>query len=176
MFTEEREHNLFSWRDLGDINDGRPTIGSSVPVLLYRLMLYTIRDTLIARYDTETARDLFVKAGITAGSEFCKHMLDTTLDFKDFLNCLKQVVEEYQIGKLAIDTVDVDCMEMTISLDEDLSCSGLPPTDEEICSYDEGFIKGILDEYTKKEFYVQEIECWGTGSRTCTFKVDLVKM
>ncbi|MFC1511985.1 V4R domain-containing protein [Candidatus Latescibacterota bacterium] len=176
MFAEERNHCRFSWSDLGDIEKGRPKIGDSVPVLLYRLMQYTLRDALITRFDVNTAREIFIQAGIKAGSEFCKNMLDINLDYKEFLNLLKRVVEVYQIGILTIEKVDFDSMEMTISMAEDLDCSGLPISNETICSYDEGFIKGILDEYTQREYHVKEIECWGTGSRTCRFKIHLIKM
>ncbi|MFV0314438.1 MAG: V4R domain-containing protein, partial [Anaerotignum sp.] len=42
-------------------------------------------------------------------------------------------------------------------------------TGETVCNYDEGFLAGILKEYTKKEYVVTEIDCWATGSRVCRF-------
>ena len=47
MFKEEREQLQFSWKDLGNIEEGRPNLGLMVPVFFYRLLQYTIRDVLI---------------------------------------------------------------------------------------------------------------------------------
>ena len=176
MFKEEREISRFSWDDLGDIESGRPNIGPFVPVLLYRLIQYTLRDVLITKFDTETARDIFVEAGRIAGREFYKNVLNCDLEFKEFLKELKKVIENAKIGKLTIEKADYDSMEMIMILSEDLDCSGLPVSDETVCNYDEGFIKGILEEYSAKEFTVTEIDCWSKGARSCRFKVDLVKM
>jgi hypothetical protein len=44
-------------------------------------------------------------------------------------------------------------------------------TDEVVCTYDEGFIAGILECYTGKPFNVKEIDCWASGGRTCRFQV-----
>ncbi|MCC8180922.1 MAG: 4-vinyl reductase, partial [Planctomycetes bacterium] len=46
-------------------------------------------------------------------------------------------------------------------------------TSEQICVYDEGFIKGILDSYTGMDFSVREIDCWCSGERTCRFEAKL---
>jgi predicted hydrocarbon binding protein len=54
---------------------------------------------------------------------------------------------------------------------EDLDCSGLPDYDEMICTYDEGFISGLLHEYTGKSFDVKEVDCWCSGDRVCRFDV-----
>ncbi len=50
MFKEERHAGMFSWKDLGDIREGRPNLGPMTTVAVYRLMQYTLRDTLILRY------------------------------------------------------------------------------------------------------------------------------
>jgi predicted hydrocarbon binding protein len=55
---------------------------------------------------------------------------------------------------------------------EDLDCSGIPVCSEEICTYDEGFISGIMLEFTGKRFNVKEIDCWCSGGRVCRFNVS----
>ena len=176
MFKEEREISRFSWDDLGDIETGRPNIGPFVPVLFYRLMQYTLRDVLITKFDVETAREIFVEAGRIAGREFCKNVLNCNLEYDEFLKALKKVIESSKIGKLTIEKADFDSMEMIMTLSEDLDCSGLPVSHETVCNYDEGFIKGILEEYSSREFSVTEIDCWANGARKCRFKVDLIKL
>jgi hypothetical protein len=58
---------------------------------------------------------------------------------------------------------------------EDLDCSGLPVTDETVCDYDEGFLMGILKEYSGKDYSVKEIDCWSSGDRVCRFEIKPVE-
>ena len=55
---------------------------------------------------------------------------------------------------------------------KNLDCSGIPVCSEEICTYDEGFIAGLLLTYSEKDFKVKEVDCWGTGERVCRFTVN----
>ena len=176
MFKEERDASAFLWKDLGDLKEGRPTVGQKVHVLFYRLMQFALRDALITRYDTKAANDIFIDAGRTAGREFCRNMLNTNMDFGGFLAELQSILKESEFGILTIEKADIDSMEMTIALAEDIGCSGLPVSHETFCVFDEGFFKGIMEEYTKKEFYVKEVDCWGTGAKVCRFKIRLIKL
>jgi predicted hydrocarbon binding protein len=172
MAIAERNYT-FCWEDLGDITTGRPNLGQEVPVLAYRLLQYTIRDVLATEFDGPMAAALFVKAGRRAGEEFCRHVLDTTLDFTRFIAQLQQTLRDLKIGILRIEKADLKTLEMTLTIAEDLDCSGLPPSGETVCQYDEGFIAGILHTYTGKEFRVKEVDCWATGDRVCRFAVNV---
>lgn len=72
MFKEKQSGYAFQWKDLGDIEEGRPNLGPTTLVAVYRLMQYTMRSVLIAEYDPQTAGQILAKAGNLAGSEFCK--------------------------------------------------------------------------------------------------------
>jgi uncharacterized protein len=52
MFKEERDSLKFKWDMLGDIRLGRPNLGSTVELSMYRLKQYTIRDVLIKEIRT----------------------------------------------------------------------------------------------------------------------------
>lgn len=163
----------FQWKDLGDIGEGRPNMGSVTDVGVYRLMQYTLKDVLTERYGATTADELMVAAGKLAGTEFCKNLLNTELDFGPFIAELQAKLKELCIGVLRIEKADMEKMEFTLTVSEDLDCSGLPVTGEVVCAYDEGFIAGILDSYTGMTFDVKEVDCWATGDRTCRFVAKL---
>ncbi len=76
MFTEERETCSFKWSDLGDPCEGRPNLGDSAPVLVYRLMQYTIRDVLISKYGVAEADETIYLDGKLAGEQFSENLLD----------------------------------------------------------------------------------------------------
>ncbi|HDL08513.1 MAG TPA: 4-vinyl reductase [Desulfobacteraceae bacterium] len=171
MFNEERDYNKFRWEDLGDIKEGRPNLGLKVPVLAYRLLQYTLRDVMITELGVDKANDIIIKAGKLAGAQFCENLLNRELDFNKFLSQLQQVLKEQDIGILRIEKADMENMKFTLTVVEDLDCSGLPPTNEVVCQYDEGFIAGIMESYTGEPFYAKEIDCWASGDRVCRFDV-----
>ncbi|MFC1557136.1 V4R domain-containing protein [candidate division KSB1 bacterium] len=175
MFKEERDHPKFKWEDLGNIEMGRPNLGQSVPVRAYRLLQYTFRDILISEIGVDKTNDIIIKAGRLAGSQFCENMLNKNLGFDEFVAELQRTLKEQSIGILRVEEVDLQQMRMTLTVAEDLDCSGLPFTDEVVCHYDEGFIAGILEEYTGKHFSAKEIDCWANGDRVCRFDVSIIK-
>jgi predicted hydrocarbon binding protein len=175
MFKEERNHSTFSWSDLGDVEFGRPNLGQSVPVLLYRLLQHTLRDILITKYDVKTASNLFIKAGKLAGEHFCKNVLNTDLEFNKFVAELQQTLEDLKIGLLKVEKSDLSTFEMTLTVAEDLDRSGLPLSEKTVCDYNEGFIAGILKAYTGKDFLVKEMNGWASGDRVCRFIVKVLQ-
>ncbi|HAK75209.1 MAG TPA: 4-vinyl reductase, partial [Sporomusaceae bacterium] len=77
-----------------------------------------------------------------------------------FVAQLQKKLAELKIGILRLESADMDKLEFILTVEEDLDCSGLPITEESVCDYDEGFIAGILNEYTGKQFTAKEIDCW----------------
>jgi uncharacterized protein len=169
MTMEEPAGYRFQWKDLGDITLGRPNLGDTTKVAVYRLMQYTLRDVLSTRYGHETASDILREAGKLAGTEFCKNSLNRKLDFNGFVAELQDQLRMLNVGILRVEKADLENLELVMTVSEDLDCSGLPVFDETVCEYDEGFIAGVLQVYTGKEFHVREVDCWASGERTCRF-------
>ncbi|MBF0518499.1 MAG: 4-vinyl reductase [Nitrospirae bacterium] len=171
MFKEEREESLFDWAMIGDVEGGRPNLGTTMDVTVYRLMQFTLRDVIIQEFDVKTADRLFYKAGELAGRELFKAAIKQKTDFNAFVKELQELLVKLKIGVLRIEEADMNKMEFTLTVAEDLDCSGLPVCEETICTYDEGFISGLLLEFSGKKFDVKEIDCWCSGDRVCRFKV-----
>lgn len=165
------ENYSFRWGDLGDIALGRPNLGTMVPVPIYRLALYTLRETLVQRYDDDTAAACLREAGWMAGRELCNSQLDRSLEMPAFLDRLQAVLRDLYIGIMRLEKVDMVAMTFTMTVSEDLDCSGLQVLGKTVCEYDEGFIAGVLHAYTGRDFDAVEVDCWATGDRTCRFEV-----
>ncbi len=163
----------FQWKDIGDFELGRPNLGDTTHVSVYRLMQYTMRNVLNNEYGGSKAAELFYKSGFIAGKELCKNLLDTKLVFFDFVAQLQGVLRDLNIGILRVEKSDLDAMKFVVTVAEDLDCSGLPLTNETVCDYDEGFIAGIFEQYTGQVFDVKEIDCWASGDRICRFAINL---
>lgn len=170
---EQVKKDEFDWRMIGDVNLGRKNLGDQMPVSVYRLYEYTMRAVLIKELGKEKTIDMLRKAGRLAGSEFTKHLLDTSLDLEDFIAMMQNTLADMKIGVLAIESFDEKTGKAVLTVSEDLDCSGLPMIGETVCNYDEGFIAGILSEYTKKEYIAIEIDCWAKGDRVCRFEATV---
>lgn len=171
MSTRNRKY-VFSWDLLGDLGKGRPSLGPTTRLEAYRLMQFTFRDILEQEYGTAKADAIFYRAGLLAGREFCKNVIGRPEDFDGFVRRLQEALYELNIGLLRIEKADQEHGSFVMTVSEDLDCSGLPETGYGVCTYDEGFIAGILEEYTGTPFDVHEIDCWCTGDRTCRFGIN----
>ncbi|SMO92570.1 hypothetical protein SAMN06265379_1165 [Saccharicrinis carchari] len=163
----------FQWKDLGDVEIGRPNLGNATNVSVYRLMQYTMRSVLNKEFGRLKADELFYKAGFVAGEEFCKALLVSELEFYDFVAQLQKILKDLNIGILRVEKSDLEKMSFVITVAEDLDCSGLPITGETVCDYDEGFLAGIFKQYVGREFDVKEVDCWSSGDRVCRFTINL---
>ncbi|NEV63397.1 V4R domain-containing protein [Thiorhodococcus minor] len=161
----------FQWTDLGDIELGRPNLGQQMPVAVYRLAQYSMREALSKRYGDSVASDILRESGWIAGRELCVNTLDTSKPLSAFLADLQSKLKELGIGVMRIEHADLEGQSLTITVSEDLDCSGLPVSGTTVCDYDEGFIAGILHAYNGRSFSVKEIDCWATGDRTCRFAI-----
>lgn len=173
--SEQKRKYLFSWELLGDIALGRPNLGQYTRLEVYRLMQFCFRDVMEKEFGTEKADKIFYDAGKLAGTQFYGNALEKVADFDDFIKQLQFSLKEMGIGIFRVEKSDIEKGNFVFTVSEDLDCSGLPELEYEICTYDEGFIAGLLESFTGKQFTVKEVDCWCTGDRTCRFSADMIR-
>jgi len=160
----------YIWSDEGENYLSRENLGQQMPVDIYRLFQYTMRDVLTNRYGKDEMIEIFRDCGRMAGKLFANQFLDLTLDLDEFTSTLQKKLLDAQIGLLRFEKFDPETGNAILTVSEDLDCSGLPVLGEQVCNYDEGFIAGIMETYTKTPYVVTEIDCWATGDRVCRFE------
>lgn len=151
---------------------GRPNLGMNTRVEMYRLMQYSMRDVLGEAFGDEVACSLFKKAGKQSGVAFCTELLNKNLPLNEFLAQLHGTLLDYSVGILRVEKLDPVQLSLTVTISEDLDCSGLSDTNSTVCDFDEGFLEGIFEVYTGNTYTVREIDCWCTGDRTCRFSIN----
>lgn len=163
----------FNWETIQAIKIGRPNLGGKVDVMAYRMFEHSIRTVLSNAYGEKTCTTVLYDAGVLAGKAFCENELNVQLEFYPFIAGLQQKFKDLGIGIIRVEESDPSKFQLILTLEEDLDCSGLPVTGETVCSYDEGFLSGIMTIYTGKNIVAREIECWSTGSLLCRFQIKL---
>ncbi|MDR2744669.1 MAG: 4-vinyl reductase [Desulfovibrio sp.] len=161
----------FSWDYIGDLEEGRPNLGNTTRVEVYRLFQYALRDVLEEEFGTEKADRLLYRAGYLAGKALSEKFIGRVNSLNDYVEKVKQILLDLNIGILRVESADQDRLHFLLTVAEDLDCSGLPDMGHAVCTYDEGFIAGVFNTFSGMEFDVKEIDCWCTGDRTCRFEV-----
>lgn len=134
--------------------NGRENLGAELPVAVYRLLEYSLREELTARLGKEEQVSIFRSAGFRAGTYFAEKYLDSSLSIAEFTAQLQKRLEEFKMGVLRIEKFDVETGKMVLTVSEDADCSGLPLLGETVCNYDEGFFAGILTSYTGRSYKI----------------------
>ena len=167
---DEKRKYEFTWALLGNIAEGRPNLGNTMRLEVYRLMQFCFRDALEARFGSDEADAITYDSGYLAGTHFYNHLIGKTESVGELVNKLQRVLKELGIGIFRVEEHDEETGKIVMTVSEDLDCSGLPILSYEVCTYDEGFIAAILESALGKKFHVKEIDCWCTGDRTCRFR------
>lgn len=147
----------------------RGNLGDQLPVLVYRMLEYSLKDELRSRYGKEEQIEIFRSAGRKAGEFFARKFLNLDQPLDQFIAELQSRLVDLKIGVLRIESVDEETGKIVLTVAEDADCSGLPILGETVCNYDEGFIGGILTTYSGKRYTALEVDCWATGDRVCRF-------
>lgn len=173
--TEKQDSRYrFRWDHIGDIDLGRPNLGHTTKLEIYRLAQLCLREVLEMSGDPEEVDRIFHDAGHLAGRHFYEKFVAPVNEPDAFIRKLQYVLKDVAIGIFAVEKADLEAGTLVFTVSEDLDCSGVPETGESLCSYEEGFIAGLLESFFGKRFQVKEIGCWGTGDRTCRFHAQAV--
>ncbi len=163
--------NGFEWKDLGDIEEGRPTLGPWTNVTAYRLLYMTLRHELNSRLGKETSKEIFVAAGKLAGKEIFQNLIGDVANLTDLMTKIANLFDDLKVSIFKVEKADEKKMEFMLTISEDLDCSGVPEDGETKCAWDEGLIAGILSGFFKVATTAREIDCWATGAGICRFEV-----
>jgi hypothetical protein len=152
MFIEKRDHGRFSWVDLGDIETGRPHLGPMVPVLVYRLLQYTLRDVLIQEINAEKAKDCSSSPGRMAGTFFPTYLTETAINDSRQLQALKNLKMESYVWRDRLRESRYDPYGR-----RGPDCSGLPLLNAVVCVYYRGSLRD------SQGLFGREFSCTGSG-------------
>lgn len=179
------EHNIFMENQkpisfeqyLQYDENSRSNLGETLPVLVYRMLEYSIKEELIAQFGKEKQIDIFREAGQRSGEYFARHMLNLDQPLNAFISELQAKMQDLKIGVLRIENIDEQSGRIILTVSEDADCSGLPVLGETVCNYEEGFISGILSVMSlrdpeDKEKYHDDDEMWNKAENALREVMD----
>ena len=84
--------------------NSRGNLGEELPVRVYRLLEYSLKEELLRRYGKEQV-EVFRSAGRMAGEYFAKNMLNLDQPMDQFVSELQNKMKELKMGVLRIEDV-----------------------------------------------------------------------
>ena len=60
IFNKNSSSKKYQWKNLGNISIGRPDLGDTVPVAIYRQLEFSLIEVLTRRYGSKEANDIFI--------------------------------------------------------------------------------------------------------------------
>jgi len=162
-----------TWENLGNIEEGRPTFGTDCPVLIYRLLQFSLRNVIETELGEGKGGEFLYKAGQMAGKLIYDKFLADIKDLDKLLTKLADLLYELKVCTFRVEKSVPEKCEFVITAEEDLDCSGVPEIGWSICQFDEGFVSGILSVFTGKNVHCKEVDCWTTGERLCRIEAKV---
>ena len=102
IFMEDR--SPISFEEYLQFNEnGRGNLGDMLPVTVYRMLEYSIKEELVNNFGKEKQIEIFRKAGRKSGEYFAKNMMNLDQPLDSFLSELQRKLEEFKIGVLRIE-------------------------------------------------------------------------
>ena len=102
----------------------RGNLGAELPVIVYRMFEFALREELVQRFGKEAQVEAFRGAGRRAGEYFARHFLDMNQPMDQFIGQLQQKMQEFRIGVLRVEDVDEASGKIIFTVSEDADCSG----------------------------------------------------
>ena len=96
----------------------RSNLGETLPVLVYRMLEYSMKDELVSRLGKDAQIDIFRKAGQRSGEYFARNMLHLDQPLNQFISELQAKLQELKIGVLRIESVDEETGRITLTVSE----------------------------------------------------------
>jgi len=147
----------------------RPTLGEEVPLKIFRAFRIATGLYLEDLVGNRGAVTLFQNAGRKLGKEVGQKLKDEKLE--RYIGKVVEFVQENKLGILIPEDIDKEFM--VFSLDECITCSGMPNIGKRICHFEAGFVAGIVEAFLGKKVKVYETKCNANGEGICQVKVEL---
>lgn len=156
---------------VGNPAKGRPTLGPTVPVELFRavrlLGMMNGLDSMIGDAST-----LVFSSGKEVGKHLGEQLAQAACgDLGTFVELTVKKFADLGIGKVSMAEARPEDGYLLIDVDECITCAGTEPIGRKLCHFEGGIVSAVISAFTERPNTVIETKCNGTGDGVCQFEV-----
>ena len=155
---------------VGDAAKGRPTLGKTVPIEMFRAMrllgMMQGMDALIGN-----ASSLVYSSGREVGKPIGAQLAEAARgDLGTFVELMVKKFADLGVGRVRLAAARPEDGYLLVDVDECITCAGIAPIGKRICHFEAGIISAVIEAFTRKANAVVETKCNGTGDGLCQFE------
>ena len=153
----------------------RTTLGSQVPIQLFQALRLVGLGTAMESTVGAGASALVYRAGQDLGMAVGGALKPKSgNDLDDYLDLVKSSCNHLRIGAVVVEKVDLSSGEMTIRVDECVSCAGIQDTSAPLCNFEAGLVGGFVRAFVGVPVRATETRCSALGDSTCGVDVTIL--
>lgn len=168
---------------LGDIIEGkenddisnRELLGGTVSIRLFQSLRLVGLGTAIENMVGDGAKALVYRAGQDLGMGLggeLEPIAKGSLD--DYVSLVQGAAKSLGIGLVVVEKVDLNSGELTLRVDECVSCAGIEGVSNPICNFEAGLVGGLIKAFVKGPVKAIETRCHACGDATCGVDVQIL--
>ena len=153
----------------------RANLGAMVPIQLFQALRLIGLGTSIEDMVGEGSRALVYQSGQRMGLTLGRAVVPKAEgDLKKYMTIIRKVCLQLSIGQLVEEKVNLASGQLTLRVDECVSCAGIQGTTGPICHFEAGLVGGVVKAFTNHEVKAIETRCNAKGDNTCGIDVQIL--
>jgi hypothetical protein len=153
----------------------REQLGPMVPIHLFQALRLIGLGTAIEDMVGDGSRALVYQSGQRVGLVLGRAVVPKAEnDLKKYMTIIRKVCLQLSIGQLVEEKVNLTSGQLTLRVDECVSCAGIQGTAAPICHFEAGLVGGVVKAFTNHEVKAVETRCNAKGDNTCGIDVQIL--
>jgi uncharacterized protein len=153
----------------------RETLGPLVPIHLFQALRMIALGSSLENLVGQGARALVFQAGLHTGQILGGAVAPAAGGNLDaFVEEVRKLCIALRIGVVSPTKVRLSHGELSLKVDECVSCAGIQGVSEPLCHFEAGLVGGIVRAFANKNVKAVESKCNAIGDSTCLVDVQFV--
>ncbi len=153
----------------------RSTLGPMVPIKLFQVLRLVAVGRELENFVGGGARALVFQSGKSVGEALGSAVLpQSNNDLETYVGLIQTVAKALSIGLVIPTRVNLDSGELSLRVDECVSCAGISNVRAPICHFEAGMVGGIVKVFLNREIKAAETKCNAIGDNCCLIDVKVV--
>jgi hypothetical protein len=159
---------------LGDILSGkqdisnRTNLGPMVPIRLFQALRLVGMGVAMETMVGEGSNAIVYQSGQSLGMALGGALApQANNDLNEFVTLVHNACLALRIGEVVVEKVDLREGQLTLRVDECVSCAGVEGATAPICNFEAGLVGGIIRSFVKVPVKAVETRCHAVGDNTC---------